>query len=117
MAGGGRWLCKTQMCDLVVATERTCAGCTAPGPSRRFWGLIERSAVEGITGPRHPIEVGLETLVRGSADPRVWRDDIGESGIALVLAVGRFAQPWTVELYNAPGGLLRSHPFHGGRPS
>ncbi len=42
-------------------------------------------------------------------------DDIGESDIALVLAAGPFAQPWTVELYDAGGGLLRSHPFGGGR--
>ncbi len=44
-------------------------------------------------------------------------DDIGESGIALVLAVGPFAQPWTVELYDAAGNRLRSHPFKGGRSS
>ena len=44
-------------------------------------------------------------------------DDIGESDIALVLAVGPFAQPWTVGLYDAAGDLLRSHPFKGDRSS
>jgi hypothetical protein len=44
-------------------------------------------------------------------------DEIGGSGVALVLAVGPFPQPWTVELYDAAGGLLRRHPFVGGHGS
>ena len=44
-------------------------------------------------------------------------DDTGESGVALLLAAGPFAQPWTVELHDVAGGLLRSHPFKSGRSS
>ena len=51
-----------------------------------------------------------------AADGKIAEDDIGESGIALVIADGPFAQPWTVELYDAAGGLVRRHPFKRGRP-
>ncbi len=50
-----------------------------------------------------------------AADGETAEDDIGESGIALMLAAGPFVQPWTVELYDAAGGLLRSHPFKSSR--
>jgi hypothetical protein len=64
-------------------------------------------------GRVHGAEVRKVRLV--AAGGETTEDEIGESTIALLLAAGPFAQPWTVELYNAAGGLVRSHPFHGGR--
>jgi hypothetical protein len=52
----------------------------------------------------------------GAADGRTADDDVGDSGIALVIANGSFPQPWTVELYDADGALVGTHPFHRGRP-
>jgi hypothetical protein len=71
----------------------------------------ERVACAG--GRVHGAEVRNVRLVAAGGETA--EDDIGGSGIALVLAVGPFAQPWTVELYDAAGALLRSHPFSGGR--
>ena len=51
-----------------------------------------------------------------AADGKSEEDDIGDSGIALVVADEPFTQPWTVELYDAADGLVRRHPFRGGRP-
>ena len=51
-----------------------------------------------------------------AADEQSDEDDIGETGIALLLADGPFPQPWTVELYDGAHRLLRTHPFRGGRP-
>ncbi|HSR26275.1 MAG TPA: hypothetical protein VLW53_22155 [Candidatus Eisenbacteria bacterium] len=66
-------------------------------------------------GHVHGADIRKVCLV--AADGKTAEDDIGESGIALVIADGAFTQPWTVELYDAAGGLVRRHPFHGGRPS
>ena len=66
-------------------------------------------------GRVHGAEVRKVRLV--AAGGETTDDDIGESGVALLLAVGPFAQPWTVELYDAAGGLLRSHPFSCDRSS
>jgi hypothetical protein len=64
-------------------------------------------------GHVHGSQVRTVRLV--AADGQTAEDHIDESGIALVLAVGPFARPWTVELYDAAGGLVRSHPFNQGR--
>src|SRR5262245_30212640 len=45
---------------------------------------------------------------------RRWTTTSASPAWALMLAVGAFPQPWTVELYDASGHLLRRHPFHGG---
>ncbi len=76
-----------------------------------WWG--DHIACAG--GRVHGAEVRKVRLVAAGGEST--DDDIGESGVALLLAVGAFAQPWTVELYNAAGGLVRSHPFSGGRSS
>lgn len=68
-----------------------------------------------IGGRVHGADIRMVRLV--AADGRASEDDIGGSGIALILIVGPFTQPWTVELYDRSGGLVRSHPFEGGRPS
>jgi hypothetical protein len=91
-------------------------GRTEP-PSSVPWANLggwwsDRVACAG--GRVHGAEVRTVRLVAAGGETA---DDITESGIALVLAVGPFAQPWTVELYDAAGALLRSHPFQGGRPS
>jgi hypothetical protein len=65
-------------------------------------------------GRVHGADVRRVRLV--AAGGQAAEDDVGESAIALVLANGPFPQPWTVELHDAGGGLVRSHPFHGGRP-
>jgi hypothetical protein len=65
-------------------------------------------------GRVHGAEVRQVRLV--AADGKSAEDGIGESGVALVIADGPFTQPWTVELYDAAGGLVRKHPFRGGRP-
>lgn len=44
-------------------------------------------------------------------------EDTVDEGIALVMHMGPFEQPWSVELYAADDTLLRRHPFHGGRPA
>jgi hypothetical protein len=66
-------------------------------------------------GRVHGADVRKVRLV--AADGKIAEDDIGESGIALVIADGPFTQPWTVELYDAAGSLVRRHPFNGGRAS
>ena len=38
-------------------------------------------------------------------------EDSVDDGIALLLAPGPFPRPWTVELYDASGALLGSHPY------
>ena len=59
---------------------------------------------------------GVRKVRLVAADGKTAEDDIGASGIALLIADGPFTQPWTVELYDAAGELVRTHPFHGGRP-
>ncbi len=71
----------------------------------------ERLACFG--GRVHGAEVRMVRLVAAGGETA--EDDIGESGVALVFAVGPFAQPWTAELYGEDGAMLRSHPFPGGR--
>ncbi|HKA10090.1 MAG TPA: hypothetical protein VKI99_06440 [Candidatus Dormibacteraeota bacterium] len=95
-AGGGRWEPRSSM----------------PWANLGAW-WNQRVACAG--GRVHGAEVKKVRLV--GADGTTAEDDIGESGIALVLAVGPFARPWTVELYDGAGILLRTHPFSGGRPS
>ncbi len=97
-------------------------GLRQPGPpSAPTTGARTRPAADcrwrcGCAGGRvHGAEVRKISLLAAGGETA--EDDIGESGVALVLAVGPFAQPWTVELYDAAGGLLRSHPFSGGRSS
>jgi hypothetical protein len=65
-------------------------------------------------GRVHGAEVRKVRLV--AAGGQTMEDDIGESGIALLLDAGPFPQPWTIELYDAAGGLVRGHAFRGGRP-
>jgi hypothetical protein len=84
---------------------------SAPWANLGCW-WNDRVACAG--GRVHGVEVRTVRLV--AADGEAVEDDIGGSGIALLLAAGPFAQPWTVELYDAAGGMVRSHPFHGGRP-
>jgi hypothetical protein len=38
-------------------------------------------------------------------------EDSVDQGVALVMAPGPFPRPWTVELYDAAGALLGSHPY------
>lgn len=38
-------------------------------------------------------------------------DDTVDDGVALVMAPGPFPRPWTVELYDAAGALLGTHPY------
>ncbi len=64
-------------------------------------------------GRVHGAEVRKVRLV--AAGGQTAEDDLGESGVALLLAARPFARPWTAELYRKDGGLLRSHPFPGGR--
>lgn len=64
-----------------------------------------------VGGPVHGDQVRKVRLV--AAGGEVAEDDIGESSIALVIAFGRFHQPWSVELYDEAGGLVRTHQFRG----
>jgi hypothetical protein len=58
--------------------------------------------------------VGVSRVRVVSASGGAGEDSV-DDGIALVMADGPFPRPWTVELYDAAGGLLRSHPCPGGR--
>jgi hypothetical protein len=72
-------------------------------------GVCENRSVTDVFGVTRKVR-----LV--AAGGQAAEDDIGESATALVLANGPFPQPWTVELQDAAGGIVRSHAFHGGRP-
>lgn len=85
---------------------------SAPWANLGFW-CGDRVSCAG--GRVHGAEVRKVRIL--AADGETADDDIGKSGVALVLAHGAFPQPWTVELYDAAGGLLRSHPLVGGRAS
>lgn len=118
---GGSWF-------MVVGVTRTDAGgwqvtgdagsSGSSPPSTLPWANLGGWWNDHITcagGRIHGAQVRRVRLV--AADGAATEDDIGESGIALVLAVGPLSRPWTVELYDAAGGLVRSHPFIRGRSS
>lgn len=95
-AGGGGWETSTA---------------TAPWANLGAWWDDRRFCAGGRV---HGDAVRLLRLV--DAAGRTVEDTVDE-GIALVMHMGPFEQPWSVELYAADDTLLRRHPFHGGRPA
>jgi hypothetical protein len=73
-----------------------------------MWG--ERQAMAG--GRVHGEGVARVRLL---SDAGGAVEDSVDEGVALLMFAGRFPRPWTVELYDAAGALLRSHPCPGGR--
>jgi hypothetical protein len=72
------------------------------------WG--ERQAMAG--GRVHGEGVARVRLLSESGSAV---EDSVDDGIALLMSAGLFPRPWTVELYDAGGAFLRSHPCPGGR--
>jgi hypothetical protein len=104
--------------ERVDGAWRTVGGSFGSGanpPSPTPWANFGAAWSEGLAmagGRVHGEGVARVRLLSDSGDAV---EDSVDDGIALLVFAGPFPRPWTAELYDASGALLRSHPCPGGR--